>query len=974
MKARSLLLAAGCCILVGLAGLEAQKPAQKLLLLEWASKAAPEMPPVAVLIEMGLKDTEPKPWNGRVTAAGATIVHREGYRFRRGDELLDGNAWKASSHRPIRVPPKNPQVAKAEGIASVGIVVHLADVKDDSTLTVEANDSLKASVPVKGLLEAKTQAIWEGAAAVRRISTTTPVATGPTEDDFPAACYGPDGTLWVAYISYKLRDESRRIEAPQLKEQPADFKSFYKPEFSDQLFVKYYKDGKWSEPIAVTGANEDLARCAIAVEANGNVRIVYSAQRNGRFDLYGRIFQGIEPTLGQEVRLSSWPTQKKAIASFVAPVGCTNAQDRLFIAFQELLDDRTAQFGLLQARSRPNDTRRPDLGYMRSDQGLTLPPESGSGTIWSPAVTGSPSGELACVYDVYNNGDYDIGMMTYGPRNRGPHQWIVQTAKFEARPSAAYDPQGRLWIAYEEGPEKWGKDYGPLDPEDGYPLYNARHVRVVCLVDGKLHRPVADLPTSASKTHAPDERTVRYGYPKIGIDGKGRVWLTYRQKFGTRYSSHPGSYWLTFARRLDGDHWSEPIEIHHSDGLLDDRPALLPHAGGGMWVIHNTDGRYTTPDVIDNQIYASIVDLPGDPVEPKLVPHEAGTKDTKAYEQEAGVVKRIRDYRIDHAGKKYQLLRGEFHRHTELSWDGGPDGSVEDMFRYAIDAAAMDWIGIADHDNGAGREYAWWLSQKYTDAYHVPKAFTPLFCYERSVAYPHGHRNCLFVQRGVMTLPRLGNPDTVNRVPPVHDDDTKMFYRYLKEFDGICASHTSATGMGTDWRDNDPKVEPIVEIYQGCRNSYEYPDSPRAGHDPEGNVKPAAIGGWRPLGFINLAFQKGYRMGFQASSDHWSTHISYCVALAEEHSRKGILDALKVRHCYGATDDIIVDVRSGSHMMGDEFKTSAAPALQIKLVGTGPIARVVVVKDSQVADTLRAGQKEFETTWTDPKPSAGTHY
>ena len=51
------------------------------------------------------------------------------------------------------------------------------------------------------------------------------------------------------------------------------------------------------------------------------------------------------------------------------------------------------------------------------------------------------------------------------------------------------------------------------------------------------------------------------------------------RKFGSRYSTHPGSYWLTFARRLDGDQWSEPIEVHHSDGLLDHRPVLLPHAG-----------------------------------------------------------------------------------------------------------------------------------------------------------------------------------------------------------------------------------------------------------------------------------------------------------------------------------------------------------------------------------------------------------
>ena len=50
-----------------------------------------------------------------------------------------------------------------------------------------------------------------------------------------------------------------------------------------------------------------------------------------------------------------------------------------------------------------------------------------------------------------------------------------------------------------------------------------------------------------------------------------------------------------------------------------------------------------------------------------------------------------------------------------------------------------------------------------------------------------------------------------------------MLYKYLKQFDGICASHTSGDDMGTDWRDNDPVVEPMVEIYQGCRMNYERP-------------------------------------------------------------------------------------------------------------------------------------------------------
>ena len=559
------------------------------------------------------------------------------------------------------------------------------------------------------------------------------------------------------------------------------------------------------------------------------------------------------------------------------------------------------------------------------------------------------------------------------------YQPIAASPRFEARPSACYDAKGRLWIAYEEGPENWGKDFGALQ-DGGNPLYNARAVRVVCLEDGKLMEPVAELPRLADNPPKPGwgkpvnyEKVPRWSNPRLGLDGKGRLWLTYRQKFGTRYSTHPGSYWLTFARRLDGDHWTDPIEVAHSDGLLDETAVVLPHPSGGVVIVHNTDGRFTTPNNIQNRVYVSYLDLPGDPVEPKLQPRDPGKKDADAGKAEQADVKRIRDYRIEANGKKYQLLRGDFHRHTEISWDGGPDGSLEDFFRYSIDAVAFDWVANTDHDNGAGREYPWWLTQKDTDAYFVADHFTPVFAYERSVAYPHGHRNVMFDHRGVRTLPRLA-ADGKQPVAGISPDDTKMLYRYLKEMNGICASHTSATSMGTDWRDNDPDLEPMVEIYQGDRDSYEYEGAPRAGYDPKGNVKPATIGGWEPKGFINNAFDMGYKLGFESSSDHTSTHISYSIVLAEKHDRAGILDAFRKRHCYGATDNIILDVRSGEHVMGDSFQTVGAPKLDVHVIGTADLAEVAVLRDSKVVDVLKADGKEYKGSWTDPKPDAGKHY
>ena len=109
----------------------------------------------------------------------------------------------------------------------------------------------------------------------------------------------------------------------------------------------------------------------------------------------------------------------------------------------------------------------------------------------------------------------------------------------------------------------------------------------------------------------------------------------------------------------------------------------------------------------------------------------------------------MRDHRIEAGGKTYRLLRGEFHRHTEISLDGGNDGALEDMWRYAIDAAALDWIGNGDHDNGGGKEYTWWLIQKTTDLYHDPPALhADVHLRAERRAIPHGHRNVMFARRG----------------------------------------------------------------------------------------------------------------------------------------------------------------------------------------------------------------------------------
>jgi hypothetical protein len=256
----------------------------------------------------------------------------------------------------------------------------------------------------------------------------------------------------------------------------------------------------------------------------------------------------------------------------------------------------------------------------------------------------------------------------------------------------------------------------------------------------------------------------------------------------------------------------------------------------------------------------------------------------------------------------------------------------------------------------------WWQVQKTTDVYHHPPHFVAALTYERSVVYPNGHRNVMMPKRGIRPLMR---GDTKSGTKEKGTPDTKVLYAYLKHFGAICSSHTSATNMGTDWRDNSPEFEPVVEIYQGHRHNYEHKGAPRSA------TKATQIGGYEPDGYVWNALEKGYRLGFQSSSDHVSTHISYGVVLTDDTSRQGLITAFKKRHCYAATDNIILVVRSGEHLMGDIFTTEKRPGLEIAIVGTAPLAKVSIIRNNRYVYSSEPKKREATLRYTDMDAKKG---
>jgi hypothetical protein len=177
--------------------------------------------------------------------------------------------------------------------------------------------------------------------------------------------------------------------------------------------------------------------------------------------------------------------------------------------------------------------------------------------------------------------------------------------------------------------------------------------------------------------------------------------------------------------------------------------------------------------------------------------------------------------------------------------------------------------------------------------------------------------------------------------------------------------------MGTDWRDNDKELEPVVEIYQGARTNYEHEGAPRSAPQP---AKVTPENQYRPEGFVWNAWNKGYRLGVEASSDHGSTHMSYSMVITDKPTRMGIMDAIRKRHTYAATDNILLEFWMGDHFMGDEFRSSDVPPIRVKVRGTGKVAKVSIVRNAKYIYETKPAQQEVALEYRDNNPDRGTSY
>ncbi|MEO7650391.1 MAG: hypothetical protein ABIZ80_07970, partial [Bryobacteraceae bacterium] len=679
------------------------------------------------------------------------------------------------------------------------------------------------------------------------------------EDDYPTVAFDNGANAWAAWTGYKNEKETLLVAR------------------TDGTEKHTVAEGEFFRPRMAAGKDGKLY-LAVSVHIDNTWKVAVATRSGSKWSKLETISGG-----GPDV----------------SPQVVTDSRGRIWAAWQGYRDGRSRILA-------------------RSFDGKTWGPESvvseNTRNAWEPAIAVDGKGRLHCVWDAYDSGSYDVYYRLFDGQKWQPVRRIARSGCFEAHASVACDRSGRAWISWDEAGSNWGKDTGFLVPKDevGEALYVRRQTKLAVLTGNDVLEP-----------KAPGEFLEQ---AQLVSDAGGNVWGLMKRrnlKLHAVYSQslkrdrlQQYSLWDYVVVNLSSP--SQPITLPYSFGRNDLRAAIAAAPTGRLAVVWEGDGRtFAKPyPFVKNEVYAA--DIPGMPYgEPALSERSGGDEDGEAavHPREARQVAKIRDERLKSGGKTYRILRGDMHRHTDLSFDGDIDGSLWDFYRYTLDAADFDYAAVTEHNAGDDIEYIWWIIQKSNDLFHYPGRFSPMYAYERSLRFPNGHRNLIWSKRGVKTLPRSkAEEDGV--------EGAAKLYEYLRKSGGIAMSHTSATLMGTDWRDNDKELEPLVEIYQGDRVSAETEGAPRG---PKGSDPYTQPGGYKPEGFVWNAWAKGFKLGVQASSDHASTHVSYAVLIAEDNTREAVMAAIRARHAYAATDNILMDVRSGDHMQGDIFSAPGRP-------------------------------------------------
>ena len=580
------------------------------------------------------------------------------------------------------------------------------------------------------------------------------ISGGDEHADWPSAAFAPNGDLWVAWSAYDGKG-------------------------SDRILLRRRSGFQWQETLTVTPRSGDYLKTALAIQPDGRVWVVWGAQSDGNFDLYARSWHEGSWTPVSRLTTDSEPDIHHRLV--------TDSKGRLHLVWQSF---RTGDANIYLKK------------YDGQRWSAALAVTSHEANDWEPAIAVDAQDRLFIVYDTYRHGDYDVYLRILEDGELSREHPIADSPNFEARATVAIDGDGRAWVAWDDQGPNWALDMPGWTRESkrgdwGVPppwsvegsvgrlvsLRRSQKIGLAVFAAGQRWTPKGSLEDAMG-----EEFALSYEIPELAVSPTGvpvlflRRWVP--RADGGSMKERPGA-WNVHAMTYVGVTWSAPERLEGSAGSNDQDVAAAIDSDGQIWAAYPSDDRWSPGKPVtdhDDRLMGRIrvAPVPVARGERPALSRIEGPAAIRPYKRTAWTDRR---HTVAAGDKRYQLYWGDLHRHTEISGDGGFDGTLWDMYRYAFDAAELDFIASTDHFYGAtggmsdpeDRSYDWWRTQKLADAFLVEERFSPLFGYERSIRWPYGHRNIINLNRGTTAINRTFSRDLESEEHPRQPDELALW-------------------------------------------------------------------------------------------------------------------------------------------------------------------------------------------------------
>ncbi|MEW6356606.1 MAG: CehA/McbA family metallohydrolase [Planctomycetota bacterium] len=550
---------------------------------------------------------------------------------------------------------------------------------------------------------------------------------------------------------------------------------------------------------------------------------------------------------------------------------------------------------------------------------------SSVGFNYRPQIAAGQDGRCWIVWDCCANRTHTVMAAQRDGDRWLPEKQISHSQDREMIPDITVDAAGHPWVAWVKLQDVCN-DGGVVDQKTSIVCAD------LCGEKWRIHKDAALLYQGLLAREGAWGYLGRRRRPMIRGDIQGGVHLFYEIK-ETESTPTTQASGLLLMRHWDGKAWSDVYElcredygyvVAHPGELPDNYIAVVARRGwqeGEAQIAAQNLGIFHLPlaKLADSKEWAHW--------KPCTLP-AAGDAPTRP-----GVVIRNR---------KYQLFWGDLHCHGYLSSDA--EGELDELLFYARDRARLDFCAVADNDNYINRpltDSEWQLTQHETARLTEPGKFIAFSAYEWTYA-PNRQTN-----HRIVVYEDCGQPIFRHTDPKVRDLDGLT--RSIAGRDAFLFAHHP------NWTLTKSDQERNVEVCSSWQICIDKADTVRRHLDD------------------------GRKFGFLGCSD---THRrvpglggALTAVLAENLSREAIFEALMARRCYATTGSrILIDFSMDGRFMGEEYKTSAPPHINIHVVGAAPIATVEVIRNGKVVKKINGRGERLMMSYEDFDIPKGANY